>query len=203
MARPSHWYFIKVPQSDFTLTITMASQLNIKNLLELHSGTKSALIYYLFARHSFPAITGVLALLCGIIIFFASLFIKTELCIRLRWLSIITAIAGIWSMCNSTILQIFISRGSFTSYIGYACYFLFPLTITGYLLTYETFADEKYFKFLYWIEFGSIIIITMLQLSHIIILSNVLWIVHIKLITTFIMTIITSVSYTHLRAHET
>lgn len=47
MARPSHWYFIKVPQSDFTLTITMASQLNIKNLLELHSGTKSALIYYL------------------------------------------------------------------------------------------------------------------------------------------------------------
>ena len=77
MARPSHWYFIKVPQSDFTLTITMASQLNIKNLLELHSGTKSALIYYLFARHSFPAITGVLALLCGIIIFFASLFIKT------------------------------------------------------------------------------------------------------------------------------
>ena len=26
MARPSHWYFIKVPQSDFTLTITMASQ---------------------------------------------------------------------------------------------------------------------------------------------------------------------------------
>lgn len=25
MARPSHWYFIKVPQSDFTLTITMAS----------------------------------------------------------------------------------------------------------------------------------------------------------------------------------
>ena len=191
MARPSHWYFIKVPQSDFTLTITMASQLNIKNLLELHSGTKSALIYYLFARHSFPATTGVLALLCGIIIFFASLFIKTELCIRLRWLSIITAIAGIWSMCNSTILQIFISRGSFTSYIGYACYFLFPLTITGYLLTYETFADEKYFKFLYWIEFGSIIIITMLQLSHIIILSNVLWIVHIELITTFIMTIIT------------
>ena len=94
-------------------------------------------------------------------------------------------------MCNSTILQIFISRGSFTSYIGYACYFLFPLTITGYLLTYETFADEKYFKFLYWIEFGSIIIITMLQLSHIIILSNVLWIVHIELITTFIMTIIT------------
>ena len=73
-----------MPQSDFTLTITMASQLNIKNLLELHSGTKSALIYYLFARHSFPAITGVLALLCGIIIFFASLFIKTELCIRLR-----------------------------------------------------------------------------------------------------------------------
>ena len=31
----------------------------------------------------------------------------------------------------------------------------------------------------------------MLQLSHIIILSNVLWIVHIELITTFIMTIIT------------
>ena len=36
MARPSHWYFIKVPQSDFTLTITMASQLNIKNLLVAH-----------------------------------------------------------------------------------------------------------------------------------------------------------------------
>ena len=125
MARPSHWYFIKVPQSDFTLTITMASQLNIKNLLELHSGTKSALIYYHFCQTLISCYNRCTCFtLWHYNNFLLHLFIKTELCIRLRWLSIITAIAGIWSMCNSTILQIFISRGSFTSYIGYACYFL-------------------------------------------------------------------------------
>ena len=57
-ARPSHWYFVKVPQHDFTLTIDMNSQIDITNLLHISTGTKSALIFDILCRHAIQLIIG-------------------------------------------------------------------------------------------------------------------------------------------------
>lgn len=196
-ARPSHWYFIKVPDHDFTLTIDMASQLNIKNVLEITSGTKSALLYNIVKSHTFQIVIGFLAVICGVMLMISSFLITADLNIRMRWIALISIIAGIWTLCNSTVIQIFFSHGTFMSYIGYCCYFIFPLTVTGFLLTFETIQKEKYMYIVYWFQVLLLAAIFIMQLSGIIIVSNVIWLVHLEIITLTLLVVITYIKNWH------
>ncbi len=190
-ARPSHWYFIKVPQRGFNLTITMDSRLDIKNLLDISTGTKSALIYNILGSHAFQMITGALACICGIMLLITSLIIKADLNKRLRWLGLISILAGVWTICNSTVLQIFFSKGTFTSYIGYCCYFVFPITVTGFLLTFDRFKEETYMYATYWCQTIILVAIFAMQLMGLVIISNLLWIVHIEVLGITLSVVIT------------
>lgn len=190
-ARPSHWYFIKVPQHDFTITIDMHSKLNIKNLLNISTGTKSALIYNIIENHAFQIITGGFACICGIILLITSLIIKADLNKRLRWLGLVSVLAGVWTICNSTVLQIFFSRGTFTSYIGYFCYFVFPITVTGFLLTFDMFKEKTFMYITYWCQAIILAVIFAMQFMGLVIISNMLWIVHLEILYITLSVVIT------------
>lgn len=190
-ARPSHWYFVKVPQHDFTLTIDMNSQIDITNLLHISTGTKSALIFDILCRHAFQLVVGFLACICGIMLLITAFIIKTDLSKRLYWFGLTSMLAGIWTICNSTVIQLFFSHGTFTSYIGYCCYFLFPIAVTGFLLTFDHIKNEAYMYIAYWCEILSITVIFTMQLMGLIIVSNVLWIVHIEILSITLAVIIT------------
>lgn len=190
-ARPSHWYFVKVPEHDFTLELDMHSQLNIKNLLTVRTGTKSAIIYSILYSHIFAVIVGFISIMCGFTLIAASIIIKAQLNIRLRWLGLISIVAGIWTICNSTVVQIFFSHGSMTSYVGYSCYFIFPPIVTGFLLTFESFNKESYINLMYWTQLVIAVIVFPLQICGFIIITNVLWVVHMEIISLFIASIVT------------
>ena len=191
LARPSHWYFVKVPQHDFTLTIDMNSQIDITKLLHISTGTKSALIFDILCRHAFQLIIGFLACICGIMLLITAFIIKTDLSKRLYWFGLTSMFAGIWTICNSTVIQLFFSHGTFTSYIGYCCYFLFPIAVTGFLLTFDHIKNEAYMYIVYWCEILSIAVIFTMQLMGLIIVSNVLWIIHIEILSITLAVIIT------------
>ena len=190
-ARPSHWYFIQVPEQGFDLTIDLKSQLNIKNIMNITSGTKSALIYHILGEHAFQLIIGFLASISGLVIIISSYIINADLNRRLRWLGLISTTAGIWTLCNSTALQIFYSHGTLRSYIGYCCYFMFPIIIIGFLLTFEYFNKEMYMHIMYWTSVAALALIFILQMNGLIIVSNVLWLVHIEIIAITLSAVIT------------
>lgn len=169
----------------------MNSQIDITNLLHISTGTKSALIFDILCRHAIQLIIGFLACICGIMLLITAFIIKTDLSKRLYWLGLTSMLAGIWTICNSTVIQLFFSHGTFTSYMGYCCYFLFPIAVTGFLLTFDHIKDEAYMYIAYWCEILSIIVIFTMQLMGLIIVSNVLWIVHIEILSITLAVIIT------------
>ncbi len=68
---------------------------------------------------------------------------------------------------------------------------LFPIAVTGFLLTFDHIKDEAYMYIAYWCEILSIIVIFTMQLMGLIIVSNVLWIVHIEILSITLAVIIT------------
>lgn len=202
-ARPSHWYFIQVPEDDFYLRLDIHSKLDIKNIMTITSGSKSALIYNILSGHAFHLIIGCLAAITGIIIIIASFFINAELNKRLRWLGLISLLAGVWLLCISTALQIFFNLGTIRSYIGYCCYFMFPIVITGFLLTFEYFRQERSMHIMYCIDIIVLASIFLLQLCRILFISNVLWIVHIEIIAIILSVVVTFIrNRKHITAKE-
>lgn len=202
LASPSHWYCIKVPYSDFDLTINMHNSLKISTLFEIYSGSKSALVFNIIKKHMLSIVMSLLILLAGIGLTASSLFIKGSLTGRLRWLGLTSIDSAIWVYSLSNTSQLFIDKTSVVAFLGYCSFFMLPLLVTGFILTYESFRQMLYIRILFWIELAATIIIFLLQLFNIEQWSNWLIIVHIEVICIIVSIITTFIKNLHNNTSE-
>lgn len=202
LASPSHWYCFEVPDNDFDLTVNMHNSLKISTLFEMYSGTKSALVFNIFKRHILSIIMSLLILLAGIGLTISSLFIKGSLTGRLRWLGLTSIDSAIWVYSLSNTSQLFIDKTSVVAFLGYCSFFLLPLLVTGFILTYESFRQMLYIRILFWLEFAATTIIFLLQLFNIEQWTNWLIIVHIQVICIVVSIIIAFIKNLHNNASE-
>lgn len=182
LANPSHWYCFEVPAEDFDLTINMHNSLKLSTIFEFYTGTKSALIFDIFKKHIFSLIMSLIVFLVGVGITISSFFIKDMLSVRLRWLGLTSVVSGLWLFSLSNISQLFIKRTSTVAFLGYCSFFMLPLLVTGFLLTYESFKKSAYMNILFWFQMSLLLVIFTLQTFDIVQWTNLLIIVHIEVI---------------------
>lgn len=202
LASPSHWYCFQVPYSDFDLTVYMHNSLKISTLFEMYSGSKSALVFNMFKRHILSIIMSLLVLLAGIGLTIFSMFIKGGLAVRLRWLGLTSIDSAIWVYSLSNTSQIFFDKTSVVAFLGYCSFFMLPLLVTGFILTYDSFKQMLYIRILFWLELTVTIIIFALQLLNIVHWSDWLIIVHIQVISIVISVIVTYIKNIHKNSSE-
>lgn len=193
LSRPSHWYFIQVPEESFSLEIQYRSAIGVTRFPRLLNGTKTALIYSIVNEHAFAAFTGLISFVLGLAMVASSAILNGGMRGRLRWLGLAAVAGGLWTISNSTICQIFFDRSVLISFTGYSCFFILPLLVIGFLLTYDTFANVTFMRILYWIALAADVAVLILQISGIIYWSKLLWIVHCEVITILISTLIISI----------
>lgn len=202
LASPSHWYCFAVPYSDFDLTVYMHNSLKISTLFEVYSGSKSALAFNIFKRHILSIIMSFLVLLAGIGLTIFSVSIKDNLSVRLRWLGLTSIDSAIWVYSLSNTSQLFIDKTSVVAFLGYCSFFILPLLVTGFILTYDSFKQMLYIRVLFWLELAATVVIFTLQLFNIEHWTDWLVIVHIEVVSIVISVIVTYIKNLHKKSSE-
>ncbi|MDD5872946.1 MAG: GGDEF domain-containing protein [Clostridia bacterium] len=197
LGRPSHWYFIQVPEESFSLEIQYRSAIGVTRFPRLLNGTKTALIYSIVNEHAFAALTGLISFVLGLAMAVASVIVNGGMCGRLRRLGLVAVAGGLWTISNSTICQIFFDRSELVAFTGYSCFFILPLLVIGFLLTYDTFANVTFMHILYWLALVANVIVFVLQVSGTTYWSKLLWIVHCEVIIILISALAISITKRH------
>lgn len=180
LAAPSHWYFIEIPEEDFDITINMHNDLKVSTIFEMYNGDKASLVFFIFEKNIITLIMSFIITIAGISMVIASLFINGKLGVRLGWLGIVSVDSGIWVYSLAKASQLFIERASVTAFLGYCTFFMLPVLVSGFLLTYEAFNKKLYMRLVFWVQFTITAAILILQLLHIVQWVSLLWVVHIE-----------------------
>jgi len=190
LANPSHWYCFEVPDGDFDLTINMHNSLKLSTIFELYSGSKSALVFNIIKSNILSIMMSFITIIIGIGLVIASIFIRGKLSNRLRWLGLTSIDSAIWVYSLSNSSQLIINKTSVIALLGYCSFFMLPLLVTGFMLTYDVFKNMLLVRIFYWLEFAAIVIIFMLQLLNIEQWTNLLIVVHIEVISIILVILI-------------
>lgn len=182
LARPSHWYLIKVPKDSFLLTVNLQSSTSINLVSQMYNGTKNALIFHIFEKNAYSILMGAIVLFLGFESLIASFVIKERLGRRLRWLGILSLIGGVLVCCLASFSQAFTNHANVVAFIGYCCFFVLPMTVCGFLQTYESFSKRKYFVILYWLQATITVIVFICQIQGYCHWSKLLGVAHVELI---------------------
>ncbi len=191
IASPSHWYCFKVPYDDFVLRINMHNSLKISTLFELYSGSKNAIVFNILKTHMLSIIMSLLIFLAGLGLTTASVFIKGNHRGRLRWLGITSIDSAVWIYSLSNTAQLFVDKISIVSFLGYCSYFMLPLLVTGFILTYDSFKKILCVHIFFWLELAATITVLVLQIFNITQWSWCMIVVHIEVICIIISIIFT------------
>lgn len=190
LANPSHWYCFEVPDGDFDLTINMHNNLKLSTIFELYSGSKSAIVFNIIKKNVLSIVLSFITIIIGNGLVIGSVFIKGKLSNRLRWLGITSIDSAIWVYSLSDSSQLIINKTSVIALLGYCSFFMLPLLVTGFLLTYDAFKNMVFVRIFYWSEFAAIVIIFIMQFLNIIQWTNLLIVVHIEVITIILVILI-------------
>ncbi len=182
LAPPSHWYCIKVPQKDFVLTVQMHDDAKISTIFEMYSGDKAALVFYILRHNLFLLFISVIILLAGIGLTGASFFIKGKHVNRLRWLGLISLDSGIWVYSLSSVSQLFLTKTEVVSFLEYYAFYMLPLLVTGFVLTFDTFYKQRYMRGLFWGETAVTGLAFLLQFTGISSWITNFYIVHLEVV---------------------
>lgn len=183
LAAPSHWYCFKIPTEDFDLRIEMHDSFKVSTLFEVYNGAKNALTFHIFHQNIFQTVVSFLVLITGVGMFAASFFIRGKLTKRLSWLGITFVDCALWVYSLSSISQLFNDRTVLISFVGYATFFMLPLLVLGFVLTYESFKKMIYMRVLFWIQIVITIIIFVLQFSGLMEWPQLYIVVHMEVVS--------------------
>lgn len=202
LAAPSHWYCIEVPTEGFDLQIDMHDSFKVSRLFEVYNGAKNALIFHVFQQNIFQTVVSFLVLMIGIGMFAASFFIRGRLTIRLAWLGVTFIDCALWIYSLSSISQLFNDRTVVIAFVGYGTFFMLPLLVLGFVLTYDSFSDMIYMRTLFWVQTVATIAAFALQFLGLVEWPQLYIVVHLEVVSIIIGILISFFRNIHSRSRE-
>lgn len=201
--KPQNTTFRKIPGSTWVLVplkeefsnkkITIERESKYRNFYgtmgEIHLGTKGDIISYLIKNSLGGFISSFLMFTIGLICIIISLFIKKMLNNKkLYYLGFFSVLCSFWSLGELRILQLFIGNINFVSHFAFLSLNTAHLAFLMFIYTFDFYSRDKIFRSIILFSFGGFILINILHLwgimdyfqslvlTHIAILSSVLYI---------------------------
>lgn len=183
MSVGSRWYCLKLPP-DFqgrTLKIEIIPQFDDygKELPTIYTGTKSAFIYMILEKGGYSLIMGGLALILGIVILAAGILIWSD---RLAYLGLFAIVTSLWGMLESRVAQLFTGNLQLAAFVLYSSFYLIPVFIMAFLLTYKTLCQKKYMHWMFWLSATSFVVVQLLQITGIFYYTQMVFCVHVLVV---------------------
>lgn len=170
MAPSSAWYFTRLPDewAGKTLRIEMISPLEsgCKELPAVYIGTKASFIYMIIKQGLWAVILCLPIAMAGIIIIIISLLLKNKIIkSRLCFLGLLALVTSCWNVLESRMSQLVTGNLYIAIYILFSCFFMIPVLIIRFLLTFQVFRKSKYMRGLFWIAAISYVVVQALQIT--------------------------------------
>ena len=191
MPPSSGWIFVRLPQDyagrELRLEIT-PQVLNYEHFeIEFLSGTKASLIYYIVQSAKYSFLLSFIFFIFGIFIFIASFLIKqSSIHTRSMLLGLVCICAGAWIFSESGSSQLFFDNRFFISALCSTSFFLLPVVSTALMMTYQDFQDYKPLKVIFILFSALFVFMLITNTFGIISWLNLVFILHILVLSTFI-----------------
>ncbi len=183
MSVGSRWYCLKLPP-DFqgrTLKMEIIPQFDDygKELPAIYTGTKSAFIYMILEKGAYSLIMGGLALILGIVILVSGFLIMSD---RMVYLGLFAIVTSLWGILESRVTQLFTGNLQLSALVLFSNFYLIPVLVMAFLLTYKTLYQRKYMHWMFWLSAASFVVVQLLQIAGIFYYIQLVYIVHVLVV---------------------
>ena len=133
----SMWHLIELPaHSDGKeISITYSSPYDEMSgtVNEVYYGSTASLYAHLFRTYGYRLLVGVFVLLVGLIMMFASLFVKRGEGLRYTYIGLFSTLLSFWILAESRLLQLFTGNEFILGSLAYLSLAIFPIPLLYYL----------------------------------------------------------------------
>lgn len=173
MLEGSYWRLVELPadHEGRTLRIEMVPQLDkyAGELPAIYTGTKAALIFMVLREGAVFLFIGIATFVLGVVMFLAGILLRREgdIAARLYYLGLLSMLIGIWGSLEARVTQFFTGNIPRASFVVFACFAMFPILITAFVLTYESLRDRWYMRALFGISVADFLLQQFFQITGI------------------------------------
>lgn len=168
-----YWRIARLP-ADYegrTLRIEMVPQLDkyADELPAIYTGTKTALVFMALKEGAVFLFIGIATFVLGVVMFLAGILLHREgaIAARLYYLGLLSMLIGIWGSLEVRVTQFFTGNIPRASFVVFACFAMFPVLITAFVLTYESLRDRWYMRALFGISVADFLLQQFFQITGI------------------------------------
>jgi len=163
----SMWHFIELPAhiGEMEISISLSSPYDAMSgtVNEIYYGSYASLYTHLFDTYGYRLFVGIFVLIAGLIMMFASLFIKKGEGIRYTYIGLFATLLSFWIIAESRMLQWFIGNEFLLGSLAYISLALFPIPLLYYLMNHVVTVYKKPYTILIGIFYIQSILITVFQ----------------------------------------
>lgn len=153
-----------------TLTVEIVKYYdNLSGQLEyVYIGTKNALVFQVIRGCLLTMIFNFAIILAALLLLvYSYIFNKKHITYQLRCLCIFSLVTCTWLVLESGGYQIFWGRAPVVSNTLFLLFYLIPPAAIRFILTYESFAEDKWMNLLYWLSVLNCVAVSILQIAGI------------------------------------
>lgn len=170
MAPGSAWHFARLTEdwSGKTLKIEMISPMKegCKELPEVYIGTKASFIYMIIKQGLWAFILCLPIAMAGVVFIIISLLLKSRIIrSRLFFLGLLALVISCWNVLESRMSQLVTGNLYVAIYILFSCFFMIPVLIISFLLTFQIFRRSKLMRGLFWAAAITYVAVQVLQMT--------------------------------------
>lgn len=168
MTPGSYWHFVRLPHDYEGKELRIERVARVERFAQevpgIYMGTKAAFLYMVVKQGMFALIVGIPIVFVGFVLVVMGLFLKNrETARRMVFLGLFAVTISVWNLLEARITQLFFSDIQLASFILFSCFFLMPVMIMAYLLTYPTLAKRIYMQVMFWVSLLAYMVANVLQ----------------------------------------
>ena len=167
----SMWHFIELPahigEMEISMTLSSPYKAMSGTVNDVHYGSYASLYTHLFDTYGYRLFVGIFVLIAGLIMMFASLFIKKGEGIRYTYIGLFSTILSFWIIAESRMLQWFTGNEFILGSLAYLSLALFPIPLLYYLMNHVVTVYRKPYTVFIGIFYIQSILITVFQATGI------------------------------------
>lgn len=187
MPPSSRWYFFRLPEDyvgkELRIEIIPTFDEYARELPEIFLGTKASFLYMIMTNAAVPLLIGLPMVVLGIVLLLIGITLKErDVSQKLTRLGLVAILISIWILMESQITQIFMGNLYVGGYVLFSCYYLIPVALMSFLLTYPSIKKKKGMRRMFWVTAGAYGVVQFLQLTGISYFIQMVWVVHILIV---------------------
>jgi len=133
----SMWHLIELPahSEGKEISITYSSPYDAMSgrINEVYYGSTASLFAHLFKEYAYRLLVGLFVLIVGLIMMFASIFVKKGEGLRYTYIGLFSTLLSFWILAESRLLQIFTGNEFILGALAYLSLAIFPIPLLYYL----------------------------------------------------------------------